>query len=110
VQRVPVRIALEPREIAAHPLQIGLSMKVDVEVRGGSEARLPQLASDAAGWSTNVFASSDGLADRRVQAIIAANQSAPAARPAVGRLTANPAAGDLLASTQPHAAAPRHLH
>src|ERR1700729_2410779 len=28
VQRVPVRIALDPRELAAHPLQIGLTMKV----------------------------------------------------------------------------------
>src|SRR5205807_644617 len=29
VQRVPVRVALDPREVAAHPLQIGLSMKAD---------------------------------------------------------------------------------
>jgi len=27
VQRVPVRIALDPRELAAHPLRVGLSMK-----------------------------------------------------------------------------------
>ena len=48
VQRVPVRIALDPREIAAHPLQIGLSMKADVDVsHGGDGARLPQLASNA---------------------------------------------------------------
>ncbi len=35
VQRVPVRIALEPHEIATHPLQIGLSMKAEVDVRNG---------------------------------------------------------------------------
>src|SRR6202049_4685756 len=67
VQRVPVRIALDAREIATHPLQIGLSMKADVDVRnGGNGARLPQLASTATSWSTEVFGSSDALADARV--------------------------------------------
>ena len=80
VQRVPVRIALDPHEIAAHPLQIGLSMKADVNVKGGSgAARLPQVANNTVAWSTDVFGSSDTLAAARVQAIIAANQSAPAA-------------------------------
>ena len=33
VQRLPVRIALDPVELRAHPLQVGLSMQVDVETR-----------------------------------------------------------------------------
>ncbi|HEX5125652.1 MAG TPA: HlyD family efflux transporter periplasmic adaptor subunit [Rhodocyclaceae bacterium] len=33
VQRVPVRIALDPRELAAHPLRVGLSMKIDVDTQ-----------------------------------------------------------------------------
>jgi membrane fusion protein (multidrug efflux system) len=32
VQRVPVRIALDPTELAKHPLRVGLSMKAEVEV------------------------------------------------------------------------------
>ncbi|HTX49899.1 MAG TPA: HlyD family efflux transporter periplasmic adaptor subunit [Caulobacteraceae bacterium] len=32
VQRLPVRIALDPRELKAHPLRVGLSMNVDVDV------------------------------------------------------------------------------
>jgi membrane fusion protein (multidrug efflux system) len=32
VQRVPVRIALDPRELAAHPLRIGLSTTVKVDI------------------------------------------------------------------------------
>jgi len=32
VQRVPVRIALDPRELAAHPLKVGLSMDADIDV------------------------------------------------------------------------------
>ena len=112
VQRVPVRISLDPHEIAAHPLQIGLSMKADVEVRGGADgARLPQLASLASAWSTDVFGSSDALADARVQAIIAANQAAPSPRAATPA-RATPAPGDFLASAHLPAdvAAGRRLH
>ena len=32
VQRLPVRIALDPKELAAHPLSVGLSMNADVEL------------------------------------------------------------------------------
>jgi membrane fusion protein (multidrug efflux system) len=34
VQRLPVRIALDPRELAAHPLRVGLSMEAKVDVTG----------------------------------------------------------------------------
>lgn len=33
VQRVPVRIEVEPKQLADHPLRLGLSMNVDVTVR-----------------------------------------------------------------------------
>jgi membrane fusion protein, multidrug efflux system len=93
VQRVPVRIALDPRELAAHPLQIGLSMKADVDVHDRSGARLPQLAGNSSGWSTDVFDYSGALADARVRAIISANQpalvqAAPRVRSAGGHLLA----------------------
>ena len=32
VQRLPVRIALDPKELADHPLRVGLSMNVDVDI------------------------------------------------------------------------------
>jgi membrane fusion protein, multidrug efflux system len=32
VQRLPVRIALDPRELASHPLRVGLSMDADIDV------------------------------------------------------------------------------
>ena len=78
VQRVPVRIALDSQEMAAHPLQIGLSMKVEVSIRDGSGERLPQLALNAPAYSTDVFHSVDAAADTRVQEIIAANDSVAA--------------------------------
>jgi membrane fusion protein (multidrug efflux system) len=88
VQRLPVRIALDPRELASRPLQIGLSMKAVVDVSNGDGARLPQVARNTAAWSTDVFGSGNVAADLRVQAIIAANLSdaarAAAAAPAPG--------------------------
>ena len=36
VQRLPVRIALDPRELRAHPLRIGLSVTADVDIRDTS--------------------------------------------------------------------------
>ena len=42
VQRVPVRILLEPRELEAHPLRIGLSTKASVAVRDDSGQQLAQ--------------------------------------------------------------------
>ena len=34
VQRLPVRIALDPKELAAHPLRVGLSMDTVIDVSG----------------------------------------------------------------------------
>jgi membrane fusion protein (multidrug efflux system) len=34
VQRLPVRIELDPKELAAHPLRIGLSMDVEIDISG----------------------------------------------------------------------------
>lgn len=76
VQRVPVRIALDQHELAEHPLQVGLSMKVEVSVRDGNGERLPQVAQNAPAYSTDVFHSVDEAADTRVQEIIAANDNA----------------------------------
>ena len=75
VQRVPVRIALDPHELEEHPLQVGLSMKVEVSVRDRQGERLPALARNAPVYSTDVFHSVDEAADTRVQEIIAANDS-----------------------------------
>jgi membrane fusion protein (multidrug efflux system) len=34
VQRLPVRVALDPKELAAHPLRVGLSMEATIDVSG----------------------------------------------------------------------------
>jgi membrane fusion protein (multidrug efflux system) len=76
VQRVPVRIALDPAELQQHPLQIGLSMEVEVDTHERAGERLPKVAR-AASYETRAFTSIDKLADERVAEIIAANGGAP---------------------------------
>jgi len=75
VQRVPVRIALDPGELATHPLQIGLTMKAEVNVQNKNGERLPQLANNQVAYATDVFETTDQSADARVREIIAANDA-----------------------------------
>jgi len=77
VQRVPVRIAFDAEELASHPLQIGLSMQVEVDTRERNGDRLP-LVQSAPTYATDVFHSQDQLANERVRAIIAANEAGAA--------------------------------
>jgi membrane fusion protein (multidrug efflux system) len=34
VQRLPVRITLDPKELVSHPLRVGLSMEAAIDVSG----------------------------------------------------------------------------
>jgi membrane fusion protein, multidrug efflux system len=74
VQRLPVRIALDPQDLAAHPLQVGLSMRVKVSTVNRDGARLPQsAAANAPAYATSVFDDADRQANARIAAIIVAN-------------------------------------
>jgi membrane fusion protein (multidrug efflux system) len=78
VQRVPVRIELDPHDLAAHPLEVGLSMQVEVDTHDREGPRLPRLGPTAPVLATDVFRTQDEIADRRLREIIAANEAAPA--------------------------------
>jgi membrane fusion protein (multidrug efflux system) len=73
VQRLPVRIELEPGQLAAHPLLVGLSMHVDVEIRdtGGTQLAAAPRANPA--WAPAALSQPGEDAEARVQALIAAN-------------------------------------
>jgi membrane fusion protein (multidrug efflux system) len=73
VQRVPVRVALDANELASHPLQVGLSMQVEVDTHDRSGQRLPRTAHAGPSYRTEVFDTSNAAADARVKEIIAAN-------------------------------------
>lgn len=73
VQRVAVRIALDPAELAQHPLQLGLSMEVEVDTHERSGELRPRDARSAPAYQTKAYASLADAADRRVAAVIEAN-------------------------------------
>ncbi|MEO7432062.1 MAG: HlyD family efflux transporter periplasmic adaptor subunit [Dokdonella sp.] len=74
VQRVPVRVALDPQEVEKHPLQVGLSMKVSVSTRQRDGSRLVVATSHDHGYRTDVFANELVSADAAVAKIVADNQ------------------------------------
>ena len=73
VQRVPVRIALQADEVKAHPLRVGLSMEVDVDVSEQGGAMLAQAPREHAVAQTTVFDDVQRDADKLVTRIISTN-------------------------------------
>ncbi|WP_313623006.1 efflux RND transporter periplasmic adaptor subunit [Achromobacter sp.] len=73
VQRVPVRIALDPAEVAAQPLQLGLSMRVEVDTQTRDGTRLAAAEGPAQAYTTTVYAGELTAADAAVRAVIDAN-------------------------------------
>jgi membrane fusion protein, multidrug efflux system len=78
VQRLPVRIALDPQELAKHPLRIGLSMNVDVNIKqdGGELGSAPNTV-----YSTDVFEKYGDQANAEIARIIAENAGQNASLP-----------------------------
>jgi membrane fusion protein (multidrug efflux system) len=73
VQRVPVRIALDPAELAKNPLRVGLSMQATVDITDQSGRSLSQAAQATSSVQTQVFDTIDTQANAEVRKIIAAN-------------------------------------
>ncbi|MGI4983901.1 MAG: efflux RND transporter periplasmic adaptor subunit [Janthinobacterium lividum] len=71
VQRLAVRIALDPQELQAHPLRIGLSMNVDVTIKDQEHDQLGTVPNTV--YQTDVFAQYGAQADADIARIIAAN-------------------------------------
>jgi membrane fusion protein (multidrug efflux system) len=77
VQRVPVRITLDPKELEKHPLRIGLSMDVTVDIANsdGTSLTAAAAARTAPAYQTAVFDNAGEEAAARVAQIIAANSA-----------------------------------
>jgi len=72
VQRLPVRVEIPAEELEKHPLRVGLSMNVDVNVKDANGA---QLGTDStSSYKTNVFANYGDEANAAIARIIAANE------------------------------------
>jgi membrane fusion protein (multidrug efflux system) len=73
VQRVPVRVAIAPAELAAHPLKLGLSMQVSVDTARRDGATALSRPSERTRYSTDVFGAELAQADEMVKKVIADN-------------------------------------
>ncbi|MBQ5942603.1 efflux RND transporter periplasmic adaptor subunit, partial [Massilia sp. AB1] len=67
VQRVPVRVALDPAELAAHPLRLGLSMKVEIDTSRRDGPALMQAGAQRQRYETVVYATEDQGAEAAVE-------------------------------------------
>jgi len=88
VQRVPVRIALDAKQLGEHPLRVGLSMEAEVDVSNKDGKALADAPRDAAQAHTQAFAAQDDAANDEIRRVIAVNagktvKSAPAGKAGV---------------------------
>jgi membrane fusion protein, multidrug efflux system len=98
VQRVPVRILLAADELKAHPLRVGLSTSVRVDLHDASGPILTSAVRNAP-LPTQVSAGDDPAVDVRIASIIAENAGPKANEPA--RLSRTPAGGSARVAASP---------
>jgi membrane fusion protein (multidrug efflux system) len=73
VQRVPVRITLDPQELEKYPLRVGLSMDAKVDISQTDGHMLADGSRPSTITQTNVFDQTNAEADAEVRRIIVAN-------------------------------------
>src|SRR5262249_33767178 len=73
VQRVPVRIALDPLQLEEHPLRIGPSTRVEVDIRNSSGQQLATAPRQKPVLATNTYDIDQHGIDDRIAQIIAEN-------------------------------------
>ncbi|WP_064750142.1 efflux RND transporter periplasmic adaptor subunit [Lysobacter antibioticus] len=73
IQRVPVRIELDPKQLADHPLRLGLSMHVDVSIRDQAGAVLASAPPAKPVLSTDAYAKQLHDADSMIDKIVREN-------------------------------------
>jgi membrane fusion protein, multidrug efflux system len=86
VQRVPVRVALDPQQLIAHPLRIGLSTRATVDIRETSGLQLAQAPRKEPVLNTGIYVVDFSAITARITRIIADNAPLDPARhaPKVG--------------------------
>ncbi len=73
VQRLPVRISLDPDELKKNPLEIGLSMRVTVNARHHNGKQLATISPSQPVYETNVYAHQLADANKLIHHILHAN-------------------------------------
>lgn len=75
VQRVPVRIGLNPDLIYTFPLRLGLSVEVTVNVKETHKPYIPQSLPDTPLFTTSVFETPSAPIEEKIAQIIASNRA-----------------------------------
>ncbi len=73
VQRVPVRISIDPQDLANHPLRVGLSTTVTIDTHDRSGAMLSAAPNADGGVSTAIYSADLERANAEADAIITRN-------------------------------------
>jgi membrane fusion protein, multidrug efflux system len=105
VQRLPVRVAIDPKDLAEHPLRVGLSMEAKVDVADTSGKALADAPRGTGVGHASAIEANSTDADAEVRKIIAINvgrpvprQVPPSAAPAATQPAANVAASASVSS------------
>lgn len=73
VQRLPVRVALDPKEIEKHPLRVGLTCRAVVDVRGKKGRMVPNSTKGSPLYETSIFEIEEEGDRELIHSIVAAN-------------------------------------
>lgn len=73
VQRVPVRIAIDPEDLRKHPLRLGLSMTVKVNTRNHKGLFIPEPLPNTVLYQTDVFESQEEGVQKLIHAVFKSN-------------------------------------
>jgi membrane fusion protein, multidrug efflux system len=73
VQRVPVRVSLDPKELAEHPLRVGLSIKASVDTHDRSGDILARTATNKVLYQTDVYAAQTASIGKIIDEILYSN-------------------------------------
>ena len=73
VQRVPVRVSLDPQQLRKHPLWLGLSMKATVDIHDVKGEMLPEAPRVSPLYHTQIYEKQEEGALKVIEAIIQQN-------------------------------------
>lgn len=97
VQRLPVRVALDPDEVRDHPLRLGLSCTARASVHDQSGPLVPESTTVSPTWSTPIFEAEESGDLALIEKIIASNLAPGLEQFATAELIKPPAKIDLTA-------------
>lgn len=73
VQRVPVRISLDAKQLERNPLWLGLSMDVTVDIKDTSGERLSEYRTAKPIYRTSIYSQQEEGADQLIEDIVSSN-------------------------------------